>query len=49
MNEPKIEDVLSNIYNLYSGDDVGKKEESSKYLSELQSSVSDIILSSNLN
>jgi hypothetical protein len=36
---PKIEDVLKYIYNLYSGSDCKKKEESSKYLSQLQSSV----------
>lgn len=39
MDEPKIEDVLKFIYNLYSCSDVKKKEESSKYLTQLQSSV----------
>lgn len=38
--EPKIEDVLKNIYDLYGNPDVSKKEGASKYLAKLQDSVS---------
>jgi hypothetical protein len=44
MEEPKIEDVLKNIYDLYINQDVSRKEESSKYLAKLQDSVSSIAL-----
>lgn len=37
--EPKIEDVLKNIYDLYGNPDVSKKEGASKYLATLQDSV----------
>lgn len=37
--EPKIEDVLKNIYDLYGNPDVSKKEGASKYLAKLQDSI----------
>lgn len=39
MEEPKIEEVLKNIYDLYSSPDCSKKEEASKYLAQFQKSV----------
>lgn len=37
--EPKIEDVLKKIYDLYCNPDITKKEPASKYLAQLQDSV----------
>lgn len=42
--EPKIEDVLKNIYDLYGNPDCSKKEGASKYLAKLQDSVSEILI-----
>lgn len=45
--EPKIEDVLKNIYDLYGNSDCSKKEGASKYLAKLQDSVSKILILNN--
>lgn len=42
MEEPKIEDVLKYIYNLYTNPDCTKKEDASKYLAQFQTSVSQL-------
>lgn len=44
MEEPKIEDVLKNIYDLYSNPDISKKDGASKYLAKLQDSVRNFFL-----
>lgn len=40
MEEPKIEDVLLKIYDLYENPDVLAKESASKWLADFQKSVS---------
>lgn len=40
MEEPKIEDLLKNIYDLYENPDISTKEKASTWLSEFQKSVS---------
>lgn len=42
MEEPKIEDVLRNIYDLYQNPDVTTKEKASTWLDKFQKSVSDL-------
>ena len=39
-DEPQIDEVLKNIYDLYCNPDISKKEPASKYLATLQDSVS---------
>lgn len=41
MEEPNIEDVLRNIYDLYENPDVSAKEKASTWLAEFQKSVSE--------
>lgn len=40
MEEPKIEEVLKNIYDLYENPDISIKDKASAWLAEFQKSVS---------
>lgn len=40
MDEPKVEEVLRHIYDLYENPDVSTKDKASKWLAEFQKSVS---------
>lgn len=40
MEEPKVEEVLKNIYDLYENPDISGKEKASTWLAEFQKSVS---------
>lgn len=44
MEEPKIEDVFQNIYDLYENPDPAAKERASKWLADFQKSVSSSLL-----
>lgn len=41
MDEPKVEEVLRNVYDLYENPDISAKDKASKWLAEFQKSVSD--------